>query len=226
MIYSNYIICLLHSKGIAHRDIKLENILLDLNNIVKICDFVVGKITQKGQKLLDQCGTPVYMAPEIVQGDGYEGFPVDVWSAGVALYIMLSGNIPFNRDKTHDLIALHRFGHYINLMYKLEKKDGTKLALTTTEVNISIIQEASIAASDYFTLLDREVKIDKSGPTYRPPRDSIMGRIEFKNIEFIYPSDVNKRKVLDGLNLVFEPGQKVGGEVLIDGVKYKMIMNL
>jgi len=53
-----------------------------------------------------------------------------------------------------------------------------------------------------------------------------MGRIEFKNIEFIYPSDVNKRKVLDGLNLVFEPGQKVGGEVLIDGVKYKKIMNL
>ena len=103
----------IHSKGIAHRDIKLENILLDLNNIVKICDFGVGKITQKGQKLLDQCGTPVYMAPEIIQGDGYEGFPVDVWSAGVALYIMLSGNIPFNRDKTHDLQSA-----IINLPYK------------------------------------------------------------------------------------------------------------
>ena len=113
MIYSNYIICLLHSKGIAHRDIKLENILLDLNNIVKICDFGVGKITQKGQKLLDQCGTPVYMAPEIIQGEGYEGFPVDIWSAGVALYIMLSGNIPFNRDKTHDLQSA-----IINLPYK------------------------------------------------------------------------------------------------------------
>ena len=103
----------IHSKGIVHRDIKLENILLDLNNIVKICDFGVGKITQKGQKLLDQCGTPVYMAPEIIQGDGYEGFPVDIWSAGVALYIMLSGNIPFNRDKTHDLQSA-----IINLPYK------------------------------------------------------------------------------------------------------------
>ena len=93
----------IHSKGVVHRDIKLENILLDLNNIVKICDFGVGKLTQKGQKLNDQCGTPVYMAPEIIKGDGYEGFPVDVWSSGIALYIMLSGNIPFNRDKNHDL---------------------------------------------------------------------------------------------------------------------------
>ena len=103
----------IHSKGIVHRDIKLENILLDLNNIVKICDFGVGKLTQKGQKLLDQCGTPVYMAPEIIKGEGYEGFPVDIWSAGVALYIMLSGNIPFNRDKTHDLQSA-----IINLPYK------------------------------------------------------------------------------------------------------------
>ena len=103
----------IHSKGIVHRDIKLENILLDLNNIVKICDFGVGKLTQKGQKLLDQCGTPVYMAPEIIKGDGYEGFPVDVWSSGVALYIMLSGNIPFNRDKTHDLQSA-----IMNLPYK------------------------------------------------------------------------------------------------------------
>ena len=103
----------IHSKGIAHRDIKLENILLDLNNIVKICDFGVGKLTYKGQKLLDQCGTPVYMAPEIIKGEGYEGFPVDIWSAGVALYIMLSGKIPFNRDKTHDLQSA-----ILNLPYK------------------------------------------------------------------------------------------------------------
>ena len=93
----------IHSKGICHRDIKLENILLDLNNIVKICDFGVGKLVEKGEKLSDQCGTPVYMAPEIISGKAYDGFLVDIWSAGVALYIMLSGNIPFNKDKNHDL---------------------------------------------------------------------------------------------------------------------------
>ena len=93
----------IHSRGIVHRDIKLENILLDLNNIIKICDFGVGKLIKPNTILKDQCGTPVYMAPEIIKGEGYRGFPVDIWSAGVALYIMLSGNLPFNKDKEHNL---------------------------------------------------------------------------------------------------------------------------
>ena len=93
----------IHSKGIVHRDIKLENILLDLNNIIKICDFGVGKLIKPNTILKDQCGTPVYMAPEILKGEGYHGFPVDIWSAGVALYIMLSGALPFNKSKDHDL---------------------------------------------------------------------------------------------------------------------------
>lgn len=93
----------IHSRGIVHRDIKLENILLDLNNIIKICDFGVGKLIKPNTILKDQCGTPVYMAPEIIRGAGYHGFPVDIWSAGIALYIMLSGNLPFNKDKEHDL---------------------------------------------------------------------------------------------------------------------------
>ena len=107
----------IHSKGIVHRDIKLENILLDLNNIIKICDFGVGKLIKPGQKLKEQCGTPVYMAPEIIKGEEYEGFPVDIWSAGVALYIMLSGNIPFNRDNNHDLQSA-----IVNLSFKKIEK--------------------------------------------------------------------------------------------------------
>ena len=111
--------------------------------------------------------------------------------------------------------------------------------------NISIIQEACIASSDYFTLVDRKIHIIESESNYMPSRDTIKGRIEFKNIDFIYPSDENKRKILDGLNLVFEPGQKIAlvgesgcgksttvnlierlyepteGEVLLDGVNIK-----
>ena len=90
----------IHSKNIVHRDIKLENILIDINNNIKICDFGIGKILDnKNKKLHDQCGTPMYMAPEILlstKENGYDAFPVDLWSAGIALYIMLSGTLPFS----------------------------------------------------------------------------------------------------------------------------------
>ena len=101
----------IHSNNIVHRDIKLENILIDLNNRVKICDFGIGVTLKSENELLyDQCGTPMYMAPEIIlcsKKNGYKGFPVDVWSSGIALYIMLSGALPFDfkkvkKNKIHD----------------------------------------------------------------------------------------------------------------------------
>ena len=95
----------IHSHNIVHRDIKLDNILIDLDNNIKICDFGVSKIIKKGDIMLDQCGTPAYIAPEILKNRGYEGFGVDIWSAGVVLYSMLSGNVPF---KGGDLKELHK----------------------------------------------------------------------------------------------------------------------
>ena len=100
----------MHSNGVVHRDIKLENILIDLNNNVKICDFGIGKAVTPNKNgktihiLFDQCGTPMYIAPEILLSTkerGYNAFPVDMWSAGIALYIMLSGTLPFTLDKNN-----------------------------------------------------------------------------------------------------------------------------
>ena len=95
----------IHRNNIVHRDIKLDNILIDLDNNVKICDFGVSKIVKEGDILIDQCGTPTYIAPEILKNKGYDGFPVDIWSAGVVLYAMLNGNVPF---KGGDLNELHK----------------------------------------------------------------------------------------------------------------------
>ena len=100
----------LHSMGVVHRDIKLENILIDLNNKIKICDFGIGKQIKpyKDKKseyiLYDQCGTPMYIAPEILlstKDKGYNAYPVDMWSSGIALYIMLSGTLPFSIEHKH-----------------------------------------------------------------------------------------------------------------------------
>ena len=82
-------------------------------------------------------------------------------------------------------------------------------SIGTIAPNVKIIQESAIASSDYFTLYERKPQIDLSQSTYKPPRDEVKGKIEFKNIDFIYPSDPNKRKILNDLNIVIEPGKKV-----------------
>lgn len=92
-----------HSKNILHRDIKLDNILLAWNGEVKICDFGVSKVVRKGEIMTEQCGTPAYIAPEILIDKGYEGFSVDIWSAGVVLYAMLYGTVPFKANNMSEL---------------------------------------------------------------------------------------------------------------------------
>ena len=96
----------IHSKNILHRDIKLDNILLDDKGHIKIADFGVGKQIKTGTILYDQCGTPAYIAPEIIAEEGYDSSgSVDMWSAGVVLYAMLYGNVPF---KGADMKELHK----------------------------------------------------------------------------------------------------------------------
>ena len=83
------------------------------------------------------------------------------------------------------------------------------MSITNIAPNIKIIQESALASSDYFTLYEREPKINLSESTLKPPKDKILGKVEFKNVTFIYPSDKNKRKILDNLNMTFEPGKKI-----------------
>ena len=113
----------IHSHKIVHRDIKLENILIDLNNNIKICDFGIGKILSYNRQLLyDKCGTPMYMAPEILlssKNHGYEGYPVDIWSAGISLYIMLSGTLPFNLNNNESSSIDESSENNIELQYSI-----------------------------------------------------------------------------------------------------------
>ncbi|KAK9819595.1 hypothetical protein WJX72_000121 [[Myrmecia] bisecta] len=85
-----------HSREVVHRDVKLENILLDAHNNIKLIDFGLCGLTSPGKKLRVHCGSPSYAAPEIVARKAYEGPPVDVWSLGVVLFAMICGHLPFH----------------------------------------------------------------------------------------------------------------------------------
>eukprot|EP00826_Nyctotherus_ovalis_P063961 TRINITY_DN9376_c0_g6_i2.p1 TRINITY_DN9376_c0_g6~~TRINITY_DN9376_c0_g6_i2.p1 ORF type:complete len:698 (-),score=145.22 TRINITY_DN9376_c0_g6_i2:236-2329(-) len=101
-----------HSKGVLHRDIKPDNILINGEGILKIADFGVATHVKQGTRMLERCGTPAYTAPEVLKGKGYQGFAVDLWSAGVVLYAMLYGTVPFKANNIKDLHHLILKGKY------------------------------------------------------------------------------------------------------------------
>ena len=119
-----------HSRGILHRDIKLENILFNNVGELKICDFGVSRSITRGEKIMERCGTPAYIAPEIVKGEGYQDFAADVWSAGVVLYSMLHGTLPFKASNINDLNRLILRGKYkVKEEFSDEAKDLLKRML-------------------------------------------------------------------------------------------------
>jgi len=92
----------LHARSIMHRDLKLENLLLDASGVVKVIDFGFAVVLPPAQKLKIFCGTPSYIAPEIISGQPYS-LPADIWAIGVLLYVMLSGRFPFKASSQREL---------------------------------------------------------------------------------------------------------------------------
>ena len=87
-----------HGQNIAHRDLKPENLLLDGTGNLKITDFGLGVMYDESQAQYTTCGTPNYVAPEVLTMKGYDPRIADLWSCGVILYIFISGTMPFEDD--------------------------------------------------------------------------------------------------------------------------------
>ncbi|KAL9037127.1 MAG: hypothetical protein Q9180_003897 [Flavoplaca navasiana] len=96
-----------HNLSCVHRDLKLENILLDKHENVKLCDFgFTREYDGKMSCLQTFCGTVCYSAPEMLKGEKYAGEKVDVWSLGIILYALLTGELPFDDDD--ELVTKHK----------------------------------------------------------------------------------------------------------------------
>ncbi|XP_050272497.1 CBL-interacting serine/threonine-protein kinase 21 isoform X1 [Quercus robur] len=94
-----------HNKGVYHRDLKPENLLMDHKGNLKVSDFGLSALQKPGGILTTACGSPCYVAPELLLNKGYNGAAADVWSCGVILFEILAGHLPFD---DRNLINLYK----------------------------------------------------------------------------------------------------------------------
>ena len=95
----------MHSINVVHRDLKLDNILVDetRNNLIKIIDYGFSTACGKGEKLNSQCGTAHYMDPDLAKNKPVNAQAADSWALGIILYILVIGKMPFFASNDLDL---------------------------------------------------------------------------------------------------------------------------
>lgn len=174
-----------HSIGIVHRDLKPENILLDDHLNVKIADFGMSQlILDDLGTMSSSCGSPHYVAPEVIKGIPYNGMKSDIWSLGIIFYVMLTGSLPFNGDSSKDVLNKILSCDQIHISYtfpenirhlfqKMTESDPVK-RFSTQEIlrHPAFIMQFFGVASD-FTDMNHSIKIQYADFKLIDPENSL-----------------------------------------------------
>ena len=193
----------LHKIGIIYRELTPENILMDENGYLKLADFGMAKKLKDDEKTLTLCGTPEYLAPEIITMEGHDK-TVDWWSLGILLFEMLYGKSPFyteNINRMYDLIKTSpvKFPKKVNLSEEakdiiqklLEKNPKKRLG---SQNGIEEIKNHPFFAKIDFNLIEQkkvkapfipEITIDSDGLYYNDEDDIDDSDISKKNMDLI-----------------------------------------
>lgn len=161
----------LHGFNVIYRDLKPENILLDYQGHIALCDFGLCKLDMKDEDRTNTfCGTPEYLAPELLMGQGYQK-AVDWWTLGVLLYEMLMGLPPFYDENTNEMYRkiLQEPLHFPNDVPSAAKDLLTRLLNRNPSERLGANGSAEIKAHPFFHAIDwRKLLQRKYEPAFKP----------------------------------------------------------
>ncbi|KAI4601042.1 Serine/threonine-protein kinase [Pestalotiopsis sp. IQ-011] len=190
----------LHGFNVIYRDLKPENILLDYQGHIALCDFGLCKLDMKDEDRTNTfCGTPEYLAPELLMGQGYNK-TVDWWTLGVLLYEMLTGLPPFYDENTNEMYRkilgepLHFPGPEV--VPPAAKDLLTKLLNRDPAVRLGAGGSAEIKAHPFFHAIDwRKLLQRKYEPTFKP---SVADALDTKNFDKEFTGEVPQDSYVEG----------------------------
>lgn len=169
------VLCYLHGQGVVYRDLKPENVMLTREGRVKLVDFGTAKVLKFGERTFTLCGTPEYLAPEMLNRCGHH-YAVDWWALGVFLHELLTGESPFVGESTEEM--------YTNIFTKPylpppEVDDDTKSLLEGLLHKDPALRltGAKVRSHPYFSSVDWD-HLDRLQPAYIPEEKTTPGTFD------------------------------------------------
>jgi len=212
----------LHKNNIIYRDLKPENILLDENGHIKLTDFGLSKIVNDINKdrTFTICGTPEYVAPEVLTGKGYNK-SVDWWSLGIVLYEMLCGNSPFREARERiDIEIYFKPIHHDNLISDIAFDLINKLIEPNCEKRLGYGIMDSIEIKNHVFFKDinwKKVERKEIEPEYKPV---LKKPGDVSNFDTIF-TDMDPYSYKDREKLINQLNKKNKGNSPSDGISYE-----